>query len=113
METPQQPDLQKNGWELLQAAHPFAHPVNPGDLVKLTITTLYPLDFDTTEPIRSVSETPLWVEITAINSTGYSGILKTAPAHQMPIKDGTTFTLNSPISFQQQNILAVRKQSPR
>lgn len=99
-------DLQKNGWSLLVNENALLKP-SIGDLAKIELEILSPLDFDK-QTISSVSHEPLWIEIAEIQADGLSGILKTLPTHDLELKDGTKFALGDQIFIREKNILAIR-----
>ena len=100
-------NLGKNGWELLINEKEILE-AKPGDIVKIGIETVSPLDFEEGKEIRSVSHLELWVEIKKVDADGVVGILKSGPGYETEIKDGTKFEIGDKIFFRQQNILAVR-----
>lgn len=97
--------LEKDGWELLENQSPLTP--NIGQLIKLTIAVVSPLDFDKIE-IRSVSHHDLWAEITEIKDDGFIGTLKSALEHEIPLKDGSSFNLGDQIYFEARHIQTTR-----
>lgn len=100
-------DLEKNGWELLMNDKNNL-PAKIGDVVKIIVVTVSPLDYENNRPITSVSHESLWVEVKKITDKKYAGILRTKPSHEMKIKDGTEFNIGDEISFDEKNIVNIR-----
>ena len=100
-------NLAKNGWELL-VNEKGQLDARPGDIVKIAIATVSPLDFEAGEAIRSVSHIEFWLEIEKAGDDQLTGILKSRPGYETEIKDGTKFEIGDRIAFRKENILAIR-----
>jgi len=100
-------DLQKNGWTLLINEKETLS-AKVGDIVKIVIEHISPLDYEDDKPIRSVSHETVWVEIEKMEDKGYIGILKTQLGHKMKMKDGTEFTIGDKLFLKSQNIMQIR-----
>lgn len=100
-------NLEKDGWELL-TNEKEAIGANPGDIVKIGMAIVSPLDFDEGKTIRSVSHIELWAEVENIQEDVLIGVLKSNPGHETEIKDGTKFKIGDRITFRKQNIIAKR-----
>lgn len=98
--------LEKDGWELLENEKPLSPQL--GELCKITIASISPLDFEKSEPIRSVLHHDLWVEITAIHQSGFLGTLKSKLESEIPFKDGSTFEIGDQIYFEARHIQTLR-----
>lgn len=101
-------DIEKNGWELLSGDNKSPFFAKVGDIVKIVIVHVSPLDYEDNRNIRSVSHESLWVEVTSVKENKYIGILKTKPGHEMKIKDKTEFNIGDTIIFNKQNIQQMR-----
>lgn len=101
-------DLNKDGWELSVNGQKELLQAKPGDIVKITIAVLSPMDFEDEGPARSAIHVPVWAEIEKLQDGGFVGKLKTQPAHALRIKNGKEFHIGDEIFFTRQNIMAVR-----
>lgn len=101
-------DLKKDGWELSVNGQKELLQAKPGDIVKIAIAVLSPMDFEDEGPAQSAIHVPVWVEIEKLQDDGFVGKLKTKPGHEMQVKDGTAFEVGDEIFFKNQNILAIR-----
>ena len=68
-------DLVKDGWKLLINQNKSVE-VKVGDLVKIVVEVVSPLDYENDETIRSVSHVTLWVKIEKQENAGFIGALK-------------------------------------
>lgn len=99
--------LEENGWEL-RVKEGQELSAKTGDLVKISISSVSPLDFEKKETIRSVSYEDIWVKIIEGKDGRWVGELKTQPGYELVTKDGTVFKIGDKINFANLNILEIR-----
>ncbi len=73
----------------------------------LTLAVIDPEDPDV--PPRSEVHHRVWVELKKTFGDGFVGILKTQPAHALPMKDGSVFEKGREIYFESRHVFERRE----